>query len=134
MFFPDILYRLTAAGTPLFPEFAAMIKPTEFAPGKRFGSGTMTPVDYMVALADGKVAPPARLNIRQLQQVAESNSFRFHFVQYAHAAGRRLEGPWLRGDPGGLSDLERAVEVLGRRSAGGFQELGGRRGHDEPAR
>ncbi len=43
----------------------------------------MTPVDYMVALADGKVAPPARLNIRQLQQVAESNSFRFHFVQYA---------------------------------------------------
>ena len=37
-----------------------MIKPTEFAPGKTFGSGTMAPVDYMVALADGKTPRPRR--------------------------------------------------------------------------
>jgi len=84
VFFPAILYRLTPAGTPLFPEFAAMIKPTEFAAGKIFGSGTMAPIDYMVGLADGRIAPPKNLNIRFMQQVPdESLTFRFHFVQYA---------------------------------------------------
>jgi amidase len=64
VFFPAILYRLTPAGTPLFPEFAAMIKPTEFATGRIFGSGTMAPIDYMVGLADGRIPPPKNLNIR----------------------------------------------------------------------
>ncbi len=81
--FPDALYRLTSAGTPMFPEFAAMIRPTEFAPGKKFGSGRMAPADYLVGLADGRIPPPKALNIRTLQQLADSNAFRFHFVQYA---------------------------------------------------
>ena len=38
VFFPDILYRLGNDGKPEFPEFAAKIKPTEFAPGKVFGT------------------------------------------------------------------------------------------------
>jgi hypothetical protein len=84
VFFPDVLYRLTPGGTPLFHEFAAMIKPAEFAPGKKFGSGTMAPIDYMVGLADGRIPPPKNLNIRFMQQVPdESLTFRFHFVQYA---------------------------------------------------
>jgi amidase len=84
VFFPSILYRLNGAGTPLFPEFAAMIKPTEFAPGKTFGSGTMAPIDYMVGLAEGKIPPPKNLNIRFMQQVPdESLTFKFHFTQYA---------------------------------------------------
>jgi amidase len=83
VFFPDVLYRLTPSGTPMFPEFAAMITPTEFAAGKTFGSGTMAPIDYMVALADERIAPPKNLNIRTLQQLADSNAFRFHFTQYA---------------------------------------------------
>ena len=84
VFFPSILYRLNAAGTPLFPEFAAAITPTEFAPGKTFGSGTMAPIDYMVGLAEGKIPPPKNLNIRFMQQVPdESLTFRFHFTQYA---------------------------------------------------
>ncbi len=84
VFFPAILYRLNGAGTPLFPEFAAMIKPTEFAPGKTFGSGTMAPIDYMVGLAEGKIPPPRNLNIRFMQQVPdESLTFKFHFTQYA---------------------------------------------------
>jgi amidase len=82
IFFPDLLYRLTNAGTPVFPEFAATIKPTEFAPGKTFGSGTMAPVDYMVALADGKMPPPKALNIRTIQTLAEERQFRFHVAQY----------------------------------------------------
>jgi hypothetical protein len=80
---PDILFRLTPAGKPLFPDVAAAIKPTEFAPGKMFGTGTMAPADYLVALADGLVPPPANLNISTVQQQQESNAFRFHFVQYA---------------------------------------------------
>ena len=83
VFFPDILYRLTADGQPEFPEFAAKIKPTEFAPGKIFGSGTMNPIDYMVELADGREPLPKNLNIRAIEEVVESNAFRFHFKQYA---------------------------------------------------
>jgi amidase len=97
VFFPDILYRVTSAGgrrgrgaqggeaelKPVFPEFAAAIRRTEFAPGVFFGTGTMTPADYMVALAEGKVPIPSNLNIRTIQPQAESKAFRFHFVQYA---------------------------------------------------
>ena len=83
VFFPEILYELNRAGQPEFPEFAARIKPTEFEPGKKFGTGSLAPIDYMVALADGRETPPRNLNIRFIQEVVESNAFRFHFVQYA---------------------------------------------------
>ena len=59
-----------------------MIKPTEFAPGKTFGSGTMAPIDYMLGLAEGKIAPPKALNIRTIQTLAEERQFRFHVAQY----------------------------------------------------
>ena len=83
VFMPDILFRLNNAGKPVFPDAAAAIKPTEFAPGQTFGTGTMTPVDYLVALAEGRVPPPSNLNIATVQQQEGSNAFRFHIVQYA---------------------------------------------------
>lgn len=82
VFFPALLYRVTNAGEPVFPEFAAAIKPTPFAPGRVLGSGTMAPADYMVALADGKIAPPRNLNIRTIQTLAAERQFRFHVAQY----------------------------------------------------
>jgi amidase len=82
VFFPDLLYRLNGQGAPLFPEFAAAIKPTAFAPGRTLGTGTMTPVSYMVALADGKIPPPPALNIRTIQTLAEERQFSFHVAQY----------------------------------------------------
>jgi amidase len=82
VFFPDLLYRLNNAGAPLFPEFAAAITPTEFAPGTLLGTGTMAPIDYMLALAEGKVPPPKALNIRTIQTLAEERQFRFHVAQY----------------------------------------------------
>jgi Asp-tRNA(Asn)/Glu-tRNA(Gln) amidotransferase A subunit family amidase len=82
VFFPDLLYRLNNAGAPLFPEFVAAIKPTEFAPGKMLGSGTMASIDYMLALAEGKIPPPKALNIRTIQTLAEERQFRFHVAQY----------------------------------------------------
>ena len=83
VFFPEILYQLNRNGDPEFPEFATRIKPTEFQPGKKFGSGAVAPVDYMVALAEGREPIPKNMNIRFIQEVVESNAFRFHFVQYA---------------------------------------------------
>jgi Asp-tRNA(Asn)/Glu-tRNA(Gln) amidotransferase A subunit family amidase len=88
VFMPDILFRVNNQGNPVFPDVAKAIKPTEFVPGKTFGSGTMSPVDYLVALADGRVPAPSNLNIATVQQQQESMAFRFHFVQYA---SRRAE-------------------------------------------
>ncbi len=80
--YPDLLFRVDG-GKPLFPDFAAAIKPTEFAPGKTFGTGTLAPVQYMVAMAEGRIAPPKNLNIRSIQQKVQALTFRFHFEQYA---------------------------------------------------
>jgi Asp-tRNA(Asn)/Glu-tRNA(Gln) amidotransferase A subunit family amidase len=82
VFMPELLFRLTPKGEPVFKEFAAAIKETEFAPGKFFGTGTMNPIDYFVALAEGKVAPPSNLDIITVQNQAESMAFRFHIPQY----------------------------------------------------
>src|SRR5262249_56183737 len=39
VFMPELLFRLGPDGQPLFKEFAAAIVPTEFMPGKIFGTG-----------------------------------------------------------------------------------------------
>lgn len=83
LFYPDLLYRLGGAGTPLFADFAAAIRPTEFAPGKTFGSGTLAPIAYMLQMAEGRIPPPRNLNIRTIMQLAHSNAFTYQFEQYA---------------------------------------------------
>ena len=82
VFMPDLLFRLGADGGPLFTEFAGAIRPTEFAPGKVFGTGTMAPIDYCVGLAEGTIEPPANFDIATIQQQELANSFRFHISQY----------------------------------------------------
>ena len=82
VFMPDILYRLGPDGQPLFKEFAETIVPTEFAPGKFFGSGEMQPIDYFVELADGLIEPPVNLDLATIQQQVLAMSFRFHIRQY----------------------------------------------------
>lgn len=82
VFMPDILYRLTPEGQPLFNEFAAAIQPNEFAPGKVFGSGKLRPIDYMLELAEGRIASPANLDLATVQQQAPQMAFRFHINQY----------------------------------------------------
>jgi Asp-tRNA(Asn)/Glu-tRNA(Gln) amidotransferase A subunit family amidase len=82
VFMPDLLFRLDRKGEPLFKEFAAAIRPTEFVSGKVFGSGTMAPIDYCVALADGQIEPPANLDLATIQDQELANTFRFHIPQY----------------------------------------------------
>ena len=98
---PDILYRLGTDGQPVFKDFAAAIVPTEFMPGKVFGNGTMQPIDYMVALADGRIALPSNLDIATVQHQALANAFRFHISQYL---SRRAENWKARGVTETLTD------------------------------
>jgi Asp-tRNA(Asn)/Glu-tRNA(Gln) amidotransferase A subunit family amidase len=82
VFMPDLLFRLRPDGTPLFPEVAEAIVPTAFMPGKVFGSGTMQPIDYCLALSEGTIAPPRNLDIAAIQQQELAMAFRFHILQY----------------------------------------------------
>ncbi len=82
VFMPDLLFRLGADGTAVFKEFAAAIRPTEFQPGKVFGTGKMAPIDYLVELAEGRIDPPLNLDIATIQNQELAMSFRFHIPQY----------------------------------------------------
>ena len=82
VFMPDLLFRLRPDGQPLFGAFAAAIRPTEFLSGKVFGTGTLTPVDYLVAMAEGHIEPPPNLDIATIQQQELATTFRFHIAQY----------------------------------------------------
>jgi Asp-tRNA(Asn)/Glu-tRNA(Gln) amidotransferase A subunit family amidase len=82
VFMPELLFRLGPDGQPLFKEFAAAIVPTEFMPGQRFGTGTMQPIDYCVALAEERIAPPVNLDIATIQEQELAMGFRFQLAQY----------------------------------------------------
>ena len=82
VFMPEILFRLRSDGQPVFPDFAAAIQPTEFMPGKVFGSGGLRPIDYCVAMAEGRIAAPVNLDIATIQQQELAMAFRFHLSQY----------------------------------------------------
>jgi amidase len=80
--FPDLLFHLREDNQPMFPDFAAKIQPTEFAPGVIQGTGTLTPADWMIRWAEGLEPMPRNLNLRTLFSLADSNTFRFHIPQY----------------------------------------------------
>jgi Asp-tRNA(Asn)/Glu-tRNA(Gln) amidotransferase A subunit family amidase len=91
---PDLFFRLDAKGEPLYTEFAAAIERTEFAPGRYFGSGTLTPMDWLVGLAEGTIPPPANFDIATIQPQELSTTFRFHISQYLarRAADWKVKG------------------------------------------
>ncbi|MCC6780379.1 MAG: amidase [Hyphomicrobiales bacterium] len=82
IFMPDLLFRLRDDGEPVFPDFAAAIVPTELMPGKVFGSGALQPIDYMVAMAEGRIPPPRNLDLATIQHQEMAMAFRFHISQY----------------------------------------------------
>jgi amidase len=90
VFMPDLLFRVRADGTPVFPDFAAAVVPTEFAPGKVFGTGKLQPIDYCVEMAEGRIAPPKNLDLATIQNQEMANAFRFHISQYLS----RRAGDW----------------------------------------
>ena len=134
VFMPDILYRLTPEGQPLFKEFAAAIQPTEFAPGKVFGSGKMKPIDYMLELAEGRIAPPANLDLGTVQQQAPQMAFRFHINQYLSRRAADWQAKGFTRDAHRFHRAQRALEILGRRPARQLPELGRSHRYAQPAR
>lgn len=141
VFMPDILFRLGPDGQPLFKEFAEAIIPTEFQPGKVFGSGTMAPMDYLVGLAEGRIEPPVNLDIGTIQQQQLANAFRFHISQYLT---RRAEDWKAKGFTETLADwaaLNARSKFWGDDQRAAFKNweeitdprnpLGGRQGVDE---
>ena len=141
VFMPDILFRLGRDGQPVFKAFAAAVEPTEFAPGKLFGSGKMKPIDYLIELADGRIEPPENFDIGTVQDQILANSFRFHIPQYL----KRRAADWKsRGFSETLDDfakLNARSKFWGDDGRGGFKNweevtdlrnpLGGRQGVDE---
>ena len=122
IFFPDLLYRLNNQGQPVFPEFAAAIKPTEFAPGKRFGSrnalaGRLHARAWRRGASRrhaGSTSGPSRHWPPSGSSVFTSRSTR--------AARRGLEGARVHGDS---STGQRSTrdQVLERRTARDVEEL-----------
>ena len=141
VFMPDLLFRLTSDGQPVFPDFAAAIVPTEFAPGKVFGAGTLQPIDYMVELADGRITPPANLDISTVQQQELAMSFRYHIRQYLsrRAADWKARGhtetlvdwPALNTRSKYWGDDQRAAFKNWEEVTDPRNRLGGRQGVDE---
>ncbi|MGQ0522301.1 MAG: amidase family protein [Betaproteobacteria bacterium] len=141
VFMPDILFRLTPEGEPVFPEFAAAIVPTEFASGKIFGSGKLQPIDYLVELADGRIAPPANLDISTVQQQELAPTFRYHIRQYLsrRAADWQARGftetlvdwPALNARSKYWGDDQRAAFKNWEEITDPRNPLGGRQGVDE---
>jgi amidase len=141
VFMPDLLFRLGPDGKPLFKEFEAAIQPTEFMPGKVFGAGTMAPIDYCVELAEGRVVPPANLDIAAIQDQELAMMFGFHVNQYL---SRRAADWRARGFAETLADfatLNARSKFWGDDGRTGFRNweevtdprnpLGGRQGVDE---
>jgi amidase len=82
--YPDLLLRLTPGNEPFYPEFAAKVRATEFAPGVTKGTGTMAAADWMVRWAEGLEPTPLNLTLRTVLGggEAQSRTFRFHVSQY----------------------------------------------------
>jgi Asp-tRNA(Asn)/Glu-tRNA(Gln) amidotransferase A subunit family amidase len=141
IFMPDLLFRLGPDRQPLFKEFAAAIRPTEFAPGKIFGSGAMTPVDYCVALAEGRVAPPANLDIATIQEQELAMMFGFHVNQYLSRRAADWRALGFTETLGDFAALNARSKFWGDDGRAGFKNweevsdprnrLGGRQGVDE---
>ena len=89
------------------------IVPTEFAPGKFFGSGKMQPIDYCVEMAEGRIAPPKNLDLATIQNQEMAMAFRFHISQYLIAPRGRLEGQGLRRNSDRLGQLNARSKFWG---------------------
>ena len=98
VFMPDLLFRVKADGTPVFPDFAAAIVPTEFAPGKFFGSGTMQPIDYCVEMAEGRIRAAAQPRPRHRPEPGNGDGVPLPHLAIPDAPRRRLAGEGLPRD------------------------------------
>ena len=101
----------------------------------------MAPIDYCVALAEGRIAPPANLDIATVQEQELAMTFRFHVAQYLRAGpptGRSAASPRRLIDFAALNARSKFWGDDGRAAFKNWEEvadprnpLGGRQGVDE---
>ena len=87
--------------------------------------GTMKPIDYCVELAEGRIAPPANLDLATIQQQELAMTFRFHIPQYLSRRAADWKARGLHRNADRFRGAQRALQILGRRPARRLQELGG---------
>ena len=121
-------------GTAVFKEFAAAIRPTEFMPGQG-RSGRATCADRL----SGRTGRGPHGATRQSRHRDDPGAAAGDVVPLSHsaisgAAGCRLAGMRLCRRPGRFRGAQCALEILGRRRARRFQELGGGGRPAQPAR
>ena len=92
LFMPDILFRLGPDNQPLFREFAAAIVPTEFLPGKLFGTAASLRSTIVSRWRKDGSMPP--VESRSCDHPAARTSKYISISHFAILAstGRRLEG------------------------------------------
>ena len=123
VFMPDLLFRLGRDGQPVFRDFAAAITPTEFMPGKVFGTGTMKPIDYCVEMAEaGSRAsePRPRATVSSRRWRWRSGSI---FAVIPHS--RAIESARLYRDAHGFRRAQCGPGFWGDDQRRCLQELGG---------
>ena len=98
LFMPELLFRLDRNRQPLFKEFAAAITPTEFVPGRVFGTGSMQPIDYFVAMAEGSDCAARQSRPCHRPATGTGEYFSVPYFSVSHAAGPRLEDKGLYRD------------------------------------
>ena len=115
VFMPDLLFRLGSTGRPFSRNSPPRSARPNSCPARFSGRGAMAPIDYFVELAEGRVEPPANLDIATIQEQELAMSFRFHIPQYLS----RRAADWRA--CGFTETLDRfrgpqcALEILGRR-------------------
>ncbi len=134
VFMPDLLFRVKADGTPVFPGFRRSGRADRVRAGKDLRLG-QDAADRLLR-RDGRRPDRAAEKSRPRHHPESGNGDGVPLPHFAvpDAPRRRLEGKGLRRDADRLGAAQRALQILGRRSARCVQELGGGRRSAQPAR
>jgi len=112
VFMPDILSGSRRPGSRI-PGRRRGDQSTEFAPGKTFGTGTMTSIDYLVGLAEGRVAAAVESEHSERCSSSTGRGLPRSTSCSTRAGARRTGRRVFHRDPRRLSHAQRAIEVLG---------------------
>ena len=128
VFMPDLLFRLGKADNPSSRSLPRRSCRPSSCREKYSAQAPMQPIDYLVALAEGRIPPPSNLDLATIQQQEMAMAFRFHIPQYLRRRAADWQALRLQRNAHRFGGAQCAVEILGRRSARRLQELGrGRR-------
>ena len=134
VFMPDLLFRLTPTGSRCSRNLPRRSCRPNSCRASSSAPASMQPIDYCVAHGGRRIEPPSNLDLATIQQQELAMTFRFHISQYLSRRAADWKAKGFTETLADWRDLERALEILGRRSARRVQELGGGHRSAQPAR